>query len=301
MKKILTFICAIAFTGIINAQNESDAINLSQYFTGGTARGLSLSGAYGALGGDLTSLSINPAGIGVYRSSEFVFTPSLTIANTESNYLNNRYTDTKTKFGMVNMGLVYTSNTNRDIGWVSASFGFAYNKLIDFNKNITMTGKNNQSSFLDEFILNENNDNASEYYEYLAYNTHATFFSNADNLYVNDFYYNGYGEDQRRMINLKGSVGEYAFSFGANYSNKLFLGGTLGVQSVFYSEVKITDESNIPGGQLNSFTFKDDFSYNGVGYNFKFGAIYKPIDFLRLGFAFHSPPGIISIRNLVPI
>jgi hypothetical protein len=289
MKKILTLLFVIAFIGKLNAQNEKDVLNLSQYFVGGTARGISMSGAYGALGGDLSSLSINPAGIGVYRSSELVFSPGFTLSNTQSDFHGTSYSDSKNTINLGNIGIVLNSNSNKDIGWVSASFGFAYNKLIDFNKNITITGVNNTSSYLDEFLLYANSGSIDSYYEDLAINSNAIFYSIDDGYYLNDFKDFGYGQDQRRMINLKGNVGEYVLSFGANYSNNLFLGATLGIQSVDYSEEKIHDEYNIPGTQLSSFTFNDYFSYKGVGYNFKIGAIYKPIDFLRLGFAFHTP------------
>jgi hypothetical protein len=293
MKKILTLIIVIAFIGKINAQNESDVLNLSQYFTGGTARGISLSGAYGALGGDLTSLSINPAGIGVYRSSELVFTPGFTLANTKSDFHGTSYTDTKNQFNFGNMGFVLNYNSNRDLGWVSVSFGFAYNKIIDFNKNITITGVNPTSSFLDEFILNanyakDNNKPQNAFYEQLAIDANAIYLDSAGN-YISDLKYDGYNQEQRRMINLSGNVGEYAFSFGANYNNKLFLGATFGVQDVRYNEKKIHDEYSSNWLELNSFNFNDEFSYTGVGYNLKLGIIYKPIDIIRLGFAFHTP------------
>ena len=62
---------------ISNAQNETDALRFSQTFPGGTARTIGMSGAFGAFGGDFSTLSINPAGIGVYRSSEFSITPAM--------------------------------------------------------------------------------------------------------------------------------------------------------------------------------------------------------------------------------
>lgn len=290
---ILTF-CASP----IWAQNETDVLNMSQYFTGGTARGISLNGAYGALGGDMTSLSTNPAGIGVYRSSEFVFTPSFSINNSTSNYYKNSYEDSKNKLNISNMGLVFAYSSNREVGWVGLSLGVAYNRLVDFNRNITMRAKGINSSFLDEFVYNANQvggniDNLDPYYERLAYNTFAIDKSiDNPNVYISDFSDFGYGQNlqQQRIIGIKGGIGEYAFSLGANYSNTLYLGATIGVQRVSYEENKVHEETNLPTGSfMESFRFYEDYYTYGTGYNFKIGAIYRPIAPLRLGFAFHTP------------
>ena len=54
----------------LSAQSPVDAYNLSQTELRGTARFMSMGGAFTALGGDLSTLNQNPAGIGIYRSSE---------------------------------------------------------------------------------------------------------------------------------------------------------------------------------------------------------------------------------------
>ncbi|HEY4787060.1 MAG TPA: hypothetical protein VIH57_13475 [Bacteroidales bacterium] len=292
----------------LSAQNESDVLRLSQTFTGGTARSIGMGGAFGALGGDMTSLSINPAGIGVYRSSEFTFTPTIGTDNTKSTFINNSYSDSKVKFNLNNIGYVYTYNTNKEEGWVSASFGIAYNRLNDFNKNATITAVNPYSSMLDGFTTNLNwnligtgqdipstlaNDPSYSYYENLAYNTNAIWIDHTpgsidSGYFVNDF--KDKGELQQRIITTKGSIGEYAFSFGANYSNKLYLGATVGIDHVDYQEIKNHNESQTPSSNImDNFTFIDNFKTWGTGYNIKIGLIYKPIDLIRLGLAFHSP------------
>ena len=118
-----------AFSLPVLAQNESDALRFSQTYSGGTARSLSLSGAFGALGGDPSSLSINPAGIGVYRASEFTLTTGVNYDRVTSTYLN-KYEDYKYKLNISNLAYVYTYNTNNRNGWISASFGVAYNRLL---------------------------------------------------------------------------------------------------------------------------------------------------------------------------
>ncbi len=218
---VLLFISTLCFTKLW-AQNETDVLNMSQYFTGGTARGISLNGAYGALGGDMTSLSINPAGLGVYRSSEFAFTPSFSINNATSNYYKNSYEDSKNKLNISNMGLVFAYSSNREVGWVGLSLGVVYNRLVDFNRNITMRAQGTGSSFLDEFLYNANKtsgyiDDLDPYYERLAYDTYAMDIDN-NNVYYSDFDVVGdYGQNQQRIVGIKGGIGlgEARFRDGA--------------------------------------------------------------------------------------
>jgi len=61
---------ALLFSIHVFGQGEVEANMISRGDLYGTARGLAMGGAFGALGGDQTGVAINPAGIAVYRSSE---------------------------------------------------------------------------------------------------------------------------------------------------------------------------------------------------------------------------------------
>lgn len=296
------------------AQNESDALRFSQNYPGGTARSLSMGSAFGALGGDASSLSINPAGIGVYRKSEFTFTMGVNSLTSNSKYLGTSYDDYKTKFNLSNLAYVYTYNTNKNEGFVSASFGIGYNRLNDFNSNTIIIGQHANSSLLDQFAFSANNkidgnlssdqqrnilknstvdnDPAGVYfYEGLAYKANELLFYNSDNnKFMNDYMFDGYDVYQKKNINKKGGIGEYDFSFGTNFSHLLYLGATLGVQRLDYEEVSQHYEQAASTAQvLNSFRFAEHFNSYGNGVNFKIGAILKPVDLLRVGLAYHSP------------
>ena len=87
MKKISLIISAILFVSAISfSQNVDDALRYSQVFYGGTARFMSMGGAFTALGGDISSLSQNPAGLGVFRSSEITLTPQLMYNKTSASF-----------------------------------------------------------------------------------------------------------------------------------------------------------------------------------------------------------------------
>lgn len=276
------------------AQNESDALRFSQTYSGGTARSMGLSGAFGALGGDASSLGINPGGIGVYRASEFTITTGVNYDAVNSGYLGNSYEDYKYKLNLSNLAYVYTYNTKKNTGWVSASFGIGYNRLADFNRNISIIGRNATGSLLDEFVNNFNNGLPNDdhfYYEDLAWATDVILKDNNTGQFGSDYTYEGYGQTIEKNIVTKGGIGEFDFSFGANYGHMVYLGATIGVQRVAYEEVN--DHSEFDDKKtleyLKSFSFREHFNAYGTGINFKIGTIIKPIDFLRIGLAVHTP------------
>jgi hypothetical protein len=109
MKKIfqsVLILSAVLFaTTQAKAQTDADAFRYSGSSITGTARYTSMSGAFGALGGEFSGLSTNPAGIGIYRSSEVTFTPSIYAANTKSTFLGNQISENKFNFNFGNAGL----------------------------------------------------------------------------------------------------------------------------------------------------------------------------------------------------
>ena len=105
---------------ITNAQTDADALRYSQTSIAGTARFVSMGGAFGALGGDFSTLSWNPAGIAIYRKSEFTFTPSIYLEKTKSDFVGSASTASKYNFNFGNLGLIYTqklSNNDTSYGW----------------------------------------------------------------------------------------------------------------------------------------------------------------------------------------
>jgi hypothetical protein len=280
----------------VRAQNEMDALRYSQNFFGGSARSIAMGGAFGALGGDFSSASLNPAGIGVYRSNELTVSPGLIFDNTSTGYLGNTRTDNRYQFTLNNLGYIFSHQTGKDNGWVGYSFGIGYNQLNNFNRNtlmegIMLSGGSESSSYLDNFTNNANADNWSEFYEELAWLTNLMPFDTLDNVYWNDIMEAGYGQSQLRRIQEKGSMGETALTFGANYGNRLYFGATFGIHRMRYSNY--TDHTEIDDARIidyfNSFTFRETLETRGTGYTFKAGFIFRPISLIRIGAAFHIP------------
>src|SRR5215210_7998194 len=105
---LLTAAFAAAITPSAFAQDERDALRFSFLQPQGTARSIGFGSALGSVGGDFSSLSVNPAGIGIYKRSEITFTPSLTFGNTGSAYSGNSDETGSSHFAFSNLGLVTT-------------------------------------------------------------------------------------------------------------------------------------------------------------------------------------------------
>jgi hypothetical protein len=307
MKKLVYAISMLLLGYSTFAQDLTDALRYSNYKISGTARSAAMGNAFGALGGDFTSLSINPAGIAVYRSGEFTFSPSLGKTSIDGTYLGNKVTDSKYNLGIDNIGYVSTipTGSNSETGMVSFSFGVGFNKLGSFSMNGLAEGHNSTNSILGYFTDNMNakysqyNGNESQLldqnYELLAWDTYLVNNDNKDpdskHEYFNDITDYGYKQSQRKTTDRKGYINEYLISLGANFNHKFYLGTTIGIHDVYFKE-----NTNLyewyPNGEnpyFDHLNFGTHFKTAGSGFNLKIGAIYKPIENLRLGLAFHTP------------
>lgn len=306
----------IGIPALLQAQNEDDALRYSQNFSSGTTRASSMAGAFGALGGDFSSLSINPAGIGVYRSTEFTITPTYIFSSSSSDFIGTNSQDEHDKFIINNIGFISTVQTGESEGMVSISFGVGYNRLNNYFNNTMITGRqpsvstpvsplkpnigSRSSSMLDNFtnVANDEYDDLSwnDNYEGLAESVYLLPFDENTNEFWNDINEFGYGQYQERWISESGYLGEYAFSLGANFSNMFYFGATFGIHGLRYRKTidhyEEDDQENtgfIEGEDFISFNFREYIDTYGKGYTFKMGMIYKPINMLRLGAAFHIP------------
>ena len=137
----------------VNSQNVDDALRYSQLFYSGTARFNSMGGAFTALGGDLSSLSLNPAGIGVYRSFEITVTPQLVYNNITSRFNNTGSSDLRYNFNLGQIGIVgnIISNSN-STGLINLNVGYSFMRTNNFNQNITISGISDNSSMADYWV-----------------------------------------------------------------------------------------------------------------------------------------------------
>lgn len=295
MKRNILTISLLAFlvTGLA-AQNEQDVLRYSFLQTGGTTRSLSMGGALGAVGGDFAALSINPAGLGIYRKGEFSLTGDYNYYTADARYLGNTMTDNGFKMGISHFGVVVPLMIEKEgSGIKGVTFAIGYNKLRDYGQNINMKGINNSNSLVDEFVNSANSDKGSwdPYTDGLAWETYLIDYDSTAGAYFSDFTGSNYGQTQRRTVSSKGSLGEYDFSMGVNLGDKLFFGATMGVQRANYTETWEHSETD-PNNVINffdAFTFRNTLSTSGSGVNLKLGLLAKPLEFLRIGASIQSP------------
>lgn len=295
MKRTFAILITTCISFALFAQNENDALRYSLINYGGTARFTGMSGAYGAIGADFSSLSQNPAGIGLYRKSEFSITPLLTNSSTQSNYLNNNNTDFRNTLYLGNIGYVMSMKLNENNGshLKQLQFGFGMNRTVMFNNRIIIEGQNDENSLLTQYLddadaSGPNSDNLNGFGAGLAYDV-KLIFQDTNNVWQADLP-NG-GLHQTKTIESRGGIRETVLSAGTNFDDKLFLGMTFGFPHINYQEESKYTESddNNLSPYLKSFDRTEYLNTKGNGFNFKFGFIYKPVDFIRIGGAFHTP------------
>ncbi len=292
MKKIISLIGILVGISTAQAQYVTDALRYSQNFPTLSARSISMGGAFASLGGDFASTYLNPAGLGMYRKSEFIFTPSLSLANTKADYIGQDNSDYKYQFAISNFGYVGTYRSNRDKGLVSASYAIGYNRLQNFNNNTVIRGTNQNSSYSDYFVEDANNN-------YL-YPEDLNFFG-ARLLYdawvIDTLDYIDYYEslvpvpiDQYRKISSKGGIGEWTFAFGLNFSDRIYFGMGLGITQLNYEQHMLHSETNNNTYySFRSFDKDEDLDVEGTGISLKLGLTARITEGLRIGTTLNLP------------
>jgi len=282
MKRLFFSLAMISSFLFAFGQGEMDALKYSQTDIRGTARYTSMAGAMGALGGDVSAISDNPAALGIFRTWTLNLTPGIVWTST-NNSGNKDFTLGGT---FDNFGFVASFLTKREQGAVAHNIGINYNRLRNFQSNIS-TNKYDSYSSLTDYMASNGVPNPLRELGYEGY-------------MINELDEGGYesafpGErvDIRYNSKERGSIDEWNFSYSANISNFLYLGATVGVQSIDYSLNTTHSEDFESGGYFD--LYNDLWTY-GSGVNLKLGAIARPLDFLRVGVSFTTPT-IYDLKN----
>jgi hypothetical protein len=299
MKKRIILILSIVFSiQFLSAQNEFDALRYSNLEFYGDARFNAMGGSFGALGANMSSLSVNPAGIGVYQSSDFSFTPAFHYNFTDTQQDGNTISDGKLNFHFSNIGIV--GNFVGGGNWESISLGMGYNRTSNFNTSIsakgitdnTMLNKYNNELNVNGGTYDGDIESLFPYSSNLAYQTYLVNPTMADSLQYDNVFQNSKNITQTTNYETRGGSGEIFFAFGGNYNDKLYLGASMGIPTVRYIyDRNYTEKSalNDTLTEFKSFTIHDNVKTTGAGFNFKLGMIYKVTDWVRVGVAFHTP------------
>lgn len=309
MRKITYIIVSLLIlSGYTYGQSEIEANQFSRNELYGTARSISMGGAFGALGGDLTGVSINPAGIAVYRSSEVSATAVFQSEKFKAG--NEKYTDNK--FNFRNIGFVgYFPTRNPMIPVVN--FGFSYNKIKSFDRKLGAFGTNRGSSLTDYMahVSTQHNNGAGVDPGIMEFRdddeNYDPFLTNAPWLSVlgyNSFLINPGKDDQGNFyssllpqgeavnnylyMSESGGIDTYDFTVGTSINNVFNVGVSLTLADIYYNLYSQNSE-DFAQGQNAGFDLHNWLVSEGNGVGVKLGLIYRPINTLRFGVSYHSP------------
>jgi long-subunit fatty acid transport protein len=316
MKRFLFSLAAIvAATGASYAQSFApDALRFSQTNFGSTARFKGMAGAQIGVGGDMGSISSNPAGLGLFTKSEFSLTPEFNNMKGSANFLNGNTSSSKDRLNLNNLGVVLYSPTykaqgqNTTKGLISSVFGLGYARNNDFNANFTYGGINPTNSIADAYAEQANRlgnepdqlpirSMASKAYEgyLIGYGPNPNLPNGASDYFAQTDVNN----TQKKTEIRSGSTSELTAAGALNISNQIYIGASVGLVNIRY----VNDSEFIEGGfnvtenSNYSLSMRQNQETTGSGINGRLGVIFRPVSTFRIGATFQTPTWLLIEDN----
>ena len=304
----LIILLLLVFRAAATAQGVDDALFNAPVYLEGTGRSVAMGNATGALGGDVTATYINPAGIGLYRTSEMTFTTGIQHTLFSSTNYGESHLGGKTRISIPNFGYVLTMPCSNYKHLRFLQFGIALTRTNDFNYRSNAKGLNPSSSMVDAYLqtidgidelfdpgLNNPGEILSSDYPYdlnLAWQTCLIDrFVDSLGCYFNSPIPQG-NLVQQDNVKSKGRSEEWTMSIGANIHEKLFIGSSLGMAHLKRISTRVyTETPGDPESTSNLFTewsHQEDLSDAAWGVNFKCGFLYYPSRWIRFGASWQS-------------
>ncbi|TYA58190.1 OmpP1/FadL family transporter [Formosa maritima] len=324
MKKlILLFISVISISNLY-AQDVSDALRYTNDELQGTARFRALSGAFGALGGDMSAVSINPAGSSIFNVSHISMSLSNNNIKNEVQYFNGFNTSKESNLDLNQAGAAFVfNNSNSNSNWSKFAFSAAYDKVQNYNNDWFANGNNTTS--IDRYFLDITENQAipfgvlklqpGEYIEeayadigsspnygypvqqvFLGYWAGIIDPVNLDNN-TNDDETNYFSNTapassfyQEYYYASSGYNGKFSLNFSTAFKDRIYLGVNLNTHFINYDKfTSFYETNNDPDSLAKNIIFENWLSTFGSGFSFQLGAITKITNDLRLGLTYNSP------------
>ena len=138
--KLILAMGALALGAGLHAQTVYDITPIMKTELNGTARFIGMGGAMGALGGDITTMGTNPAGIGIYRSNDIAVSMSYNDIQSKGTFNGMTTKDSRSRLSFDQIGFVYSNKVGNNTSLRFVNFGFNYRKQNNFNKRFAMQG-----------------------------------------------------------------------------------------------------------------------------------------------------------------
>ena len=308
MKKILfLFITGLTFS-VSHSQEVSDAVRYAQDNITGTARFRAMGGAFGAVGGDLSALTVNPAGSAIFNNNQFGVTFSNQNIKNNSNYFGTQTNDKENSFILNQAGGVFVFNDrNPNNNWKKIAIGASYENTNNFNNEVFSAGTNPTNS-IDQYFLafangirlgnitqipyrDQRYDEQQAYFGYKGYIISPVADNPNNTQYTSNVPAGGkyYHENE---IYTRGYNSKVSFNIATSFKDRIYFGANLNVHVTDYRRSGNFYESNnnplVPEETISNLSFNNELYTYGNGFSFQLGAIGKVTDFLRLGIAYES-------------
>lgn len=315
MKKIFTITLCIASSLYLNAQTTTDALRYSVNDIQGTARYRALSGAFGALGGDISAVSINPAGSSVFTSSHATFTLESNSNKNETSYFNGNQSNSNSNIDFTQGGAVFLFKNNNDSSpWKKFSVGITYENFKNYDNDWSSSGTS-QSSIDNYFLANAQGlrldeisalpgettteayseigaiygyQNQQAFLGYDSYILEPETFDDSNTVYTSNIAPGSF--NQAYNYSATGYNGKISFNASAQYTDNFYIGLNLNSHFINYDKFTSFYETNSNANTVvDEVLFDNTLSTTGNGFSFQIGSIWKITPELRAGFTYDSP------------
>lgn len=253
----------------------------------GTARFVAMGGALGALGADISVMSVNPAGIGLYRGSDFAGTVSV-LTQADKPLSGEDYTH----FSFDNMGFVISRHWDGPT-LKFLNFGFNYQKKVNFNHVLVADqadtqglSQTDQLAYLSNLFAYQEDDGyyfpsdlaSTAYSSYLLNESEGKFYGQPSQ-----------GNQFSRVT--EGGVHAFDLNLSANLKEQIYLGATLGFENINYRSYTTYTELYELDKEYYDYNMNNQQTISGTGVNAKFGIIVRPFLYsaFRIGFTVETP------------
>lgn len=301
---VLSAFISSVFWGKTQAQTVDESVIFSKDDNPGSARIKGMGNVQTAVGGDISSINGNPAGLGFYNRSDASATFNLTGNKFKTDYLGTNNSSNKTNFGIDQAGVVFNFPTYKRSGWLNFNMGISYNKTQNYNNNLIYEGYNNNSSIVN--TLTDLMAGNSTFENDFSKSGLVEQYANAEKGYF-PLVKENESKNQYNEVITRGNKNKTALSFGSNYNDKIFVGASIGITSFQYekgtqfiengwtksiAEIEV-DNPAVPNPNYanKSYELFDNFRQvtSGTGVDFKLGAIFKPTTDWNIGVTVTTP------------
>ncbi|WET01610.1 outer membrane protein transport protein [Flavobacterium sp. YJ01] len=308
MKKILFLFITGLTVSASYSQEVSDALRYAQDNLTGTARYRAMSGAFGAVGGDLSSLSVNPAGSSIFNTNQVGVSFSNQNIKNNSNYFGTQTSEKENSFILNQAGAIFVfKDRNPNNGWNKIAIGAMYENTNNFNNSVFSAGTNPTNSVDGYFLAFANGiplgNITNNPYEDLSYREQQAFFgyegyvinpvadNNNNTAYTSNVPAGG-NYHQENEIYARGYNSKASFNISTSYKDRLYLGANLNVHVTDYRRTTSFYEYNNNPLEtyetISNLRFNNELYTYGNGFSFQLGAIGKVTEALRLGLSYES-------------